>query len=209
MRVWSSGENTTRLRLVRKKKARATRRTKAHPPSLDSTEPLKAGVLNLWNTFAELIATPFRQMELIWGIVPLYFGWLSNELTSSKRSFRTAIQTGFSFLWAGTHWTYLYFAANPSAKQHLTPEALMAVNVMVTMLVLLLGVVALFSGLRRRYPPYGSFLGHTRFSNYFMIAIFPIQSRYLDWSWERLVAILVFAIPIWLLAHFGLMPLRK
>ena len=144
-------------------------------------------MLNLWTTFAELIATPFRQVELVWGIVPLYFGWLSNELTSSKR----------------------YFAANPSAKKHLTPEALMAVNVMVTMLVLLLGAIALFSGLRRRYPPYGSFLGYTRFSNYFMIAIFPIQSRYLDWSWERLVAILVFAVPIWLLAHFGLMPLRK
>ena len=35
-----------------------------------------------WSVFAELIATPFEQVSLIWGIVPLYFGLLLNELTS-------------------------------------------------------------------------------------------------------------------------------
>jgi hypothetical protein len=41
-----------------------------------------------------------------------------------------------------------------------------------------------------------------------MIAIFPIQSHYLEWTWERLIAIILFAVPIWLLLHFGLMPVR-
>ena len=166
-------------------------------------------VILLWKTFAELASTPFRHVELVWGIVPLYFGWLSNEVTSSKRSFRTAIQTGFSFLWAGAHWSYQYFTTGSEARRTLTPEALLAVNAMVTLLVILVGLAALVSGIRRKYPPFGSFLGHTRFSNYFMIAIFPIQSRYLDWSWERLSAVLVFALPVWLLLHFALMPLRK
>jgi hypothetical protein len=165
--------------------------------------------MQLWTTFTELIVTPFQHMDLVWGIGPLYFGWLFNELTSSKRSYRTAIQTGFSFLWAGAHWTYQHFSAHPETREHLTPQALLAVNVIVTGLVLLLGAAALVSGLRRKYPRYGSFLGHTRFSNYFMISIFPIQSRYLDWSWERLLAILVFAVPIWLLVHVGFKPLRK
>jgi hypothetical protein len=165
--------------------------------------------MQLWTTFTELIVTPFQHMDLVWGIGPLYFGWLFNELTSSKRSYRTAIQTGFSFLWAGAHWTYQHFAAHPETREHLTPQALLAVNVIVTGLVLLLGAAALVSGLRRKYPRYGSFLGHTRFSNYFMISIFPIQSQYLDWSWQRLLAILVFAIPVWLLVHVSSMPLRK
>jgi hypothetical protein len=169
----------------------------------------KRRVVQLWTTFAELIVTPFQHVELIWGIVPLYFGWLFNELTSAKKSFRTAIQTGFSFLWAGAHWTYQYFGAHPTITRHLTPETLMAVNVMVTMLVLLVGAAALVSGLCRKYPRYGSFLGHTRFANYFMIAIFPIQSRYLDWSWERLLVIGLFAIPVWLLVHVGLIPFRR
>ena len=181
----------------------------AHRSSLTPIQQVQAGVVQLWTTFAELVVTPFQHADLIWGIGPLYFGWVFNELTSSKRSYRTAIQTGFSFLWAAAHWTYQYFTAHPEAKRGLTPEALLAVNVMVTMLVILFGAAALVSGLRKKYPPYGSFLGHTRFSNYFMIAIFPIQSRYLDWSWERLLAILIFAIPVWLIVHVGLMPLRK
>jgi hypothetical protein len=53
------------------------------------------------------------------------------------------------------------------------------------------------------------FLGHSRFSAYFMIAIFPIQTGHLEWTWERVWAIALFAVPLWLLLHFGLMPLRK
>jgi hypothetical protein len=167
------------------------------------------GVLNLWATFAQLIVTPFKHADLIWGIGPLYFGWIFNELTSAKRSFRTAIQTGFSFLWAGAHWSYQIFHEHPQAQRAVTMDMLLAVNVAVTLIVLVVGLLALISGLRRKYPRYGSFLGHTRFTNYFMIAIFPIQSRYLEWSWERLVAILVFAVPIWFLVHVGLKPFRN
>jgi hypothetical protein len=166
-------------------------------------------VAALTSSFIELFVTPFHHLEMIWGIVPLYFGWLCNELTSSKKSFRTAIQTGFSFLWAGAHWSYQYLSANPQSARQLGLGTLRTVNVAVTLLVLLLGAIALFSGLRKKYPRYASFVGQTRFANYFMIAIFPMQSRYLDWSWERVLAILVFAAPIWLALHFGLMPLRK
>ena len=162
-----------------------------------------------WTTFVELVITPFRHADLVWGIGPLYFGWVFNELTSSKRSFRTAIQTGFSFLWAGAHWTWQHFQAHPDAGDHLSARSFLAVNVAVTVLVLIVGFMALVSGLRRKYPRYGGFLGHTRFSNYFMITIFPIQSGYLNWSWERLLVILLFALPVWVVIHFGLAPFRK
>jgi hypothetical protein len=160
-----------------------------------------------WSTFAELIATPFHDITLVWGIVPLYFALLLNELTSSKANFRTAVQTGFSFLWAAAQWLYAYWKTHgPGVGAAWTWN--LPINLFVTFLVLALGAVALFSGLRRRYPKYGSFLGHTRFANYFMITIFPIQSHKLDWTWDRLCAIALFAVPIWLLLHFGLMPLR-
>lgn len=41
-----------------------------------------------------------------------------------------------------------------------------------------------------------------------MITIFPIQARALAWSWERVIAIALFALPVWLVLHFGLMPIR-
>lgn len=164
---------------------------------------------NYWRLFVELIVTPFHHSEMVWGIVPLYFGWLVNELTSSKPSFQTAIQTGFSFVWAAAHWIYQYRHVWDVAGGHGRLNALFAVNVLVTVLIFIVGAVALVSGLRGKYPPYGEFLGHTRFSNYFMIAIFPIQSDYLKWSWDRLAVIAIFAVPVWLLVQFGLKPLRK
>jgi hypothetical protein len=162
-----------------------------------------------WTTFVELIRTPFQHLELIWGIVPLYFGLLLNEMTSAKANYRTAIQTGFSFLWAGAQWLYPHFQAHTPGGPRLELGAMLPVNLLVTFLVLALGVAALVSGLRRKYPEFCKFLGHARFANYFMITIFPIQARYLEWTWDRLIAIALLAVPIWLVLHFGLMPVRN
>jgi hypothetical protein len=170
-------------------------------------------LLSLWNTFAELVCTPFRHAELIWGIVPLYFGLLLNELTSAKANFRTAIQTGFSFLWAAAQWLYPYLKFHTDSGAGHALQTMPPVNLLVTSLVLLFGLTALASGLAGRFPKYGRFLGHTRFANYFMIAIFPIQTPshayHLPWTWDRLEAIALFALPVWLTLHYGLMPLRK
>jgi E3 ubiquitin-protein ligase DOA10 len=86
---------------------------------------------------------------------------------------------------------------------------MLPINLLVTFLVIALGFIALFSGIRKKFPKYLRFLGYTRFANYFMITIYPIQSHYLPWTWERLLAIALFAVPIWLALHFGLMPIRN
>ena len=160
-----------------------------------------------WAAFALLIRTPFSETSLIWGIVPLYFALLLSEMTSGKANFRTAIQTGFSFTWASVQWLYPYFVHH-GTKARLELGAMLPVNLFVTFLVLAFGVVAFISGIRRSYPKYCAFLGHTRFANYFMITIFPIQARVLHWEWVYVVAIALFAVPIWLVLHFGLMPIR-
>jgi len=159
--------------------------------------------------FTQIIRTPFEHTALIWGIVPLYFALLLNELTSTKASFRTALQTGFSFIWAGIQWLYPYFKPHGSGGPRIELNAMTPVNLFLTFLVLAFGALALFSGIRRKYPKYCSFLGHTRFSNYFMIAIYPMQAQALQWNWDRLITITVFAVPIWLVLHFSLMPFRK
>lgn len=42
-----------------------------------------------------------------------------------------------------------------------------------------------------------------------MITIFPIQARVLEWTWDCLVAMALFAVPVWLVLHFGLIPIRN
>jgi hypothetical protein len=166
-------------------------------------------MLHYWHTFAEIITKPFLKTEFIWGIVPIYFGWLLNELTPSKASYRTAIQTGFAFVWAAAQWLYQSGRRRPQDLSDLSMDALLAANMVVTLLVLAVGILALVSGLRRKFPKHCHFLGHSRFAAYFMVAMFPMQARLLDWTWDRLIVILVFAVPIWLIVHVGLMPLRK
>ncbi len=159
-------------------------------------------------TFLQLIRAPFTDVNMVWGIVPLYFALLLNELTSTKANFRTAIQTGFSFLWASAQWAYFYAKWSPATNVSAMTASTRPINLVVTLLVFLVGLLALYCGLRRRYPKYGSFLGRTRFGNYFMITLYPIQAHYLVWTWERLIAIMLSAAPVWLALHFGLLPFR-
>jgi len=136
---------------------------------------------------------------------------LLNEMTSAKANFRTAIQTGFSFLWAGAQWLWPFFTPHPAHGRYLELNAMLPVNLLVTFLVIALGLVALVSGIRKKFPKHLRFIGHTRFANYFMIAIFPIQAHApnMNWTWDRLIAIGLFAVPVWLTLHFGLMPIRN
>src|SRR3954447_19127370 len=105
-----------------------------------------------WSTFAQLISVPFEHIQLIWGIVPLYFALLLNELTSAKANFRTAVQTGFSFVWAAVQWLYPYFRSRGSHGPQIEFNAMLPVNLFVTFLVLALGIFALVCGLRRKFP---------------------------------------------------------
>src|SRR5437899_10970071 len=107
---------------------------------------------NYWSTFVELIETPFQHVALVWGIVPLYFALLLNELTSTKANFRTAIQTGFSFLWASAQWAYFYAKWSPSTNVTAMAASTRPINLVVTLLVFLVGLLALYCGLRRRSP---------------------------------------------------------
>lgn len=159
--------------------------------------------------FWQLIVTPFQNVELVWGIVPLYFGWLVNELTSNKANARTALNTGFSFMWSGANWLWQTFGHRAGRAPAVTLDFLLAVNMAVTFAVIFIGLVALGCGLRRKFPAGLSFLGHSRFGNYFMITIFPMQAHYLKWQWDQVIAILIFAVPLWLACHFGFKPLRK
>lgn len=161
---------------------------------------------SLASTFWKLIRVPFEHADLIWGIVPLYFGWAVNELTSPRATYGTAVQTGFAFLWAGAQWIWQALPASASPAKTATFSS---VSFGVTLGVLILGGMAFWSGLRRRYPKGMSFLGHTRFAGYFMIALFPMQSGHLAWNRDRVAAILVFAVPVWLAVHLVLLPLRR
>ncbi|MFN0069538.1 MAG: hypothetical protein ACKVYV_18120 [Limisphaerales bacterium] len=165
--------------------------------------------MNLGGTLVELLVSPFVwegriNGKLIWGIVPLYAGWVVNELGAARATSRTALNTGASFLWAGLHWSWLLFVerVGPASR------GAVAVSLLVTGVVLAAGAVALVAGLRRKLPRRLRFLGHTRFANYFMIAIYPMQSGFLAWTWPRVAAVAMFAPVVWVLVQMARLPWR-
>ncbi len=163
----------------------------------------------LWSVFCELVLVPFRHADMVWGIVPLYFSWITAELTSTKASPRTALQTGFTLMWAGSNWTWQSLRDRPASIPQISLDALLMVKVAVTVMVLTLGLIAFVSGIRRRLPKAFRFLGHARFAGYFLIAIFPMQSAFLPWTWARLAAVVVFSIPVWIAVQTATYPLRR
>ena len=164
-------------------------------------------VQQYWAIFSELLREPFNRTDAIWGIVPLYFSWAFAELTGEKPNYKTAIQTGFNLLWAGAQWTWPHFRVQwvwpyfriVQAEERINLGGLFAVSVIVTIVTIALGALALYCGLRKRFPKYCSFLGRTRFSSYFTITLFPIQSDFLPWTWPRLISIFIFALPTWII----------
>ena len=177
------------------------------PPRLHHQSPRVT--VSLAATFWEIVRVPFQHGELIWGIVPLYFSWMVTELTAAKVTYNTALQTGFTLLWAGAHWLWQAIPPGSKSAGYGVLAGLFSLSGLVTGLVLTLGALALVSGMRHKYPRGMRFLGHTRFAGYFMIALFPIQAGILAWTWERVAAIALFSAPVWLLVHLLLLPLRK
>ena len=41
-----------------------------------------------------------------------------------------------------------------------------------------------------------------------MITIYPMQAQIIDWTWERLIALTLFAFPIWLILQLIFEPFR-
>ena len=155
--------------------------------------PLEGHLVGLLN----LLAAPFRDFGAVWlGLVPLYDSLLLGELYRSKISFGHAVGNGFIMLWAGVNWAMHlsnlgFFAYLGGAKDHT------AIAWVVAVCAVGLGIFTIVLGLRKKDRTLCQVLGHTRFSGYFLIALYPMQVGLVTWNWPSLEAILIFALPAW------------
>ncbi len=145
----------------------------------------------------ELLDAPFRDFGAVWlGLVPLYVSLVLGELYRSKVSFGHAVGNGFIMLWAGVNWamhlsnlgffSYLGGAKDPTAVAWIV--AACAVG---------LGIFTIVLGFRKKDRTLCQILGHTRFSGYFLITLYPMQVGLVTWNWPSLESILIFALPAW------------
>ena len=138
--------------------------------------------------------------------MPLYVCLLLGELYRSKVSFGHAVGNGFVMLWAGINWAMHlcnlgFFSYLGNTKDRT------AIAWVVAACAVGIGIFTIVLGLRKKDRTLCQVLGHTRFSGYFLITLYPMQVGLVTWNWFREIvssamdAILIFALPAWLFIY--------
>ena len=154
---------------------------------------------NLWGLFVE----PIKHFGAIWsGIVPLYVSLILGELYKSKISFGHAVGNGFVMLWAGLNWAMHLSNLGLFSYMGDTKDRT-AIAWIVAACAVGLGIFTVVLGFRKKDRTLCEILGHTRFSGYFLILLYPMQVGLVKWNWPSLAAILIFAIPGWFLIYLA------
>ena len=150
----------------------------------------------------DLLVVPFQHLDgsVFVGLVPLYVSLLLGELYKSKVSFGHAVGNGFVMLWAGVNWglhlsNLGFFAYWGDIKQRT------ALAWIVAAAAIGLGIFTIVLGLRKKDRTLCQVLGHTRFSCYFLITLYPMQVGLIRWNWPSMASVLIFALPAWLFIY--------
>lgn len=154
-----------------------------------------------WVRWVDLLVTPFRHLDIVWlGIVPLYVSLVLGELYKSKVTFGHAVANGFVMLWAGLNWGMRLSNHGWTSYVGDIAKHNMSMAWIVTATVIAIGVFTIVIGFRKADKKLCEILGHTRFSCYFLILLYPMQTMLPNsvWNSENLIAILLFALPAWL-----------
>ena len=141
-----------------------------------------------------LLVVPFDHFSQAWYVImPLYTTLILGELYKGKIGFGHAVGNGFVMLWTGLNW-----ARNLSQISILHFRALPWI---VSAACIATGVFTIILGFRKKDKALCQVLGHTRFSCYFLITFYPMQAGLIRWEWTTLAAILIWAIPAWVLIY--------
>jgi hypothetical protein len=150
--------------------------------------------------FMELVVAPFQNLGRVWlGIIPLYVSLILGELYISKVTFGHAVRNGFVILWAAMSWAV--HLAHASKFSYIFSSSTKIIAWIVTACCLAIGVFTVVLGVRKKDRELAAVLGHTRFSGYFLIMIYPMQAGLIRWDWQYVSAVLVLALPAWFLIY--------
>jgi hypothetical protein len=170
--------------------------------------------------FWRLLSGPWANLDIAWGIIPLYLSWLLGELYEPKPSPKNAVQGGANLLWAGIDWGRVslmpilgnildLWYAFPQGQRWahfgdcLAPLWRGANTIIFTTTVctLLLGIVSILMCLRKRRVKLKKYFRHLRLSSYLVIMLYPLQTDIIPWmqyGWHGVGAIVFYSIPVWL-----------
>jgi hypothetical protein len=170
------------------------------------------GIPELFAQFIQILVAPWQDLDVLWGIIPVYAALVLGVLYSAGRKvgWGSTVASGFALLWVGLNWGRHAFTAIYRDFDHIHTFAY-SLSFLVTVACVALGLTAVVLGLRRQAPRTCQFLGHFTFNTYIFITFYPMQSHIkgMEWTVDRLLAIVAFAVPFWLVVHAIALSLRR
>src|ERR1041384_5068575 len=69
-------------------------------PAIDNPNPFVSYPAIFW----QLLSGPWTNLDVAWGVIPMYMSLVMGELYEPKPSPKNAVQGGANLLWAGIDW---------------------------------------------------------------------------------------------------------
>lgn len=168
--------------------------------------------------FWQLISAPWGNLDVAWGVIPMYMSLVLAELYEPKPSPKNAVQGGANLLWAGIDWGRVslmpllvivldQWYSTPRSDRwggglgFLTPifEGANPIIVTTTLCTILLGITSIVMGVGRKRKKMARLFRYARFSCYVCIMLYPLQTQIIEWNrygWNAVIAIGIFAVPV-------------
>lgn len=146
---------------------------------------------NVWELFllwVGLFTSPFKNITVLWILVPIWISWFFTEFFQEKEGthFGNAITNGAIPIWVGIDWTrYL--------TTQLTNGAVIENGIMKFILCGLIGIygiIVIAQGLKAN--GFAHFGGRIRVITYLFVTLTPVIYGVIEFSWMLLVSIVVF-----------------
>jgi len=171
--------------------------------------------------FWRLLSSPWTNLDVAWGVIPLYMSLVLGELYEPKPTPKNAVQGGANLLWAGLDWGRvslmpilisildLWYAYPPGQRWGHFRDCLAPlwheanpIIVTMTMWTFALGILSILLGVRKKKHRISKYFRHVRLSSYLVILLYPLQTQIVPWGlygWHAVFTIVLFIMPMWLL----------
>ncbi len=149
--------------------------------------------------FGELVLAPFKELNILWIILPIYVTWIVTERYQElkKTSFGNAITNGAVTLWVSVDWSRVI--VNSILEGTYTFGLQIFLKIFLCLIAAGYGITIIILGIKLN--PIVHVIGRIRQVTYVMLLFTPIIYGIYDLTFYKFMAILFFIIPFYYLVE--------
>jgi len=147
-------------------------------------------IISIFVRGGELFAAPFKDLNLLWIIIPIYLTWIVTEFYQEKKgtSLGNAVTNGVLPLWVGIDWGRKTMDMLSSGQ--IGVDSLLVTKIIIIIFMIIYGLIILVEGIRAR--PITKYIGRIREVTFFCVVFTPVIYGIVPSDVLTLLAIAIF-----------------